>query len=74
MSLLMATGHPEAGHYPLGFMWDEAAIVTERENARMIAESSLMDAVISSQFSKKAGEEKRKLVSNFNLEAKLRSN
>lgn len=73
MSLLLDAGHSEAVRYPLGFMWDEAAIVTERRNHELLAQSALMDAVISSQFSKKGGEEKRKMVSKFNVEAKART-
>lgn len=32
MSLLLASGHPQAMHYPLGRVFDEARLVVERRN------------------------------------------
>jgi len=35
VGLLLGNGHPDAGGYPLGFLGDEAALVSERQNGML---------------------------------------
>lgn len=53
MSLCLDHGHPEARLYPLGMLHDEAALIEERESARISTEASLRQSVIASLFGKK---------------------
>lgn len=39
MNLLLGNGHPDADLYPLGMLHDEAALVIERMNAIVVAQS-----------------------------------
>lgn len=46
MSLLLAAGHPNARHYRIGFLWSESRIVRQRENAKVLQDATVMQAVI----------------------------
>jgi hypothetical protein len=45
----MAAGHPEARDYPLGLLFDEAELVSERKNHDMATIALLTDLAISKQ-------------------------
>lgn len=68
----MAGGHPEARHYPLGMLYDESALVEERENGRIAIESSLIQLAAASVVSKPARSAFTKRVKALNVETKLR--
>lgn len=57
MNLLYSHGHPNAHNYPLGYVWDESEIVTERMNNMVATEAVLTQLAISSVLSKKAHKE-----------------
>lgn len=61
-SLLVANGHPNAGLYPLGMLNDEAALVIEQENNRIVTEATLIQAAATSVLSKEGGEYFRDLL------------
>lgn len=44
MSLLLASGHPQAMHYPIGRVFDEAALVVERRNGELVTMGVLIQA------------------------------
>ncbi len=53
MNLLLANGHRDAWHYPLGMLYDEADLVVERENGRIITEAQTLQLAMASVLSKK---------------------
>lgn len=54
MNLLLASGHADAIHYPLGQLYDEANLVIERENNRILTEANLLQLAVGSLLSDKA--------------------
>lgn len=56
VSLLLANGHPNAASYPIGRVWLESEIVTDRIN-KHIADNALMTQLaVSTILSESAGE------------------
>lgn len=55
VSLLLSEGHQFARQYPIAVVWSEARIVRQRQAARRKLDASLMQMVIGSMFSAKAG-------------------
>lgn len=53
VSLLLDHGHPAARKYPLGMVWEEALIVTERVNLMVVTQAQLTRMAISASFSNK---------------------
>lgn len=51
---MIAAGHPEAYQYPLGMLHDEAAIVSERENNKIVTEAQLLQLAVHSILAKEA--------------------
>lgn len=68
----MAGGHADARQYPLGMLYDEAALVEERENGRIATESILIQLAAAGVMSKPARSAFTKRVKNLNVETKLR--
>lgn len=68
----MANGHPEARHYPLGMVYDEAALVEERENGRIVTEAMLLQTAVASILSKKAKSAFTKQIKSLTVEVKPR--
>ena len=66
----MEVGHADAADYPLGMMWDELILVTERHNSRLVADAVLLQAALASVHSKKAGSSFQKRVKGLNVETK----
>lgn len=66
----MANGHPEARHYPLGMVHDEAALVEERENGRIVTEAMLLQTAVASILSSKAKTAFTKQIKSLNVEVK----
>lgn len=62
VSLLMANGHPDARHYPIGLVWTEAEMVTNRINNDMATTALLNQMAVSSLFSKEGGEQFTKII------------
>jgi hypothetical protein len=54
---LLANGHPEAPHYPIGVVWDEAQIVVGRDNRNFATTAILLQMAVSSMFSKDSAKE-----------------
>lgn len=46
-------------------MWEEAALVVERDNGQLASEALLMQMAVSSLFSKEAGAEFNKLITRL---------
>lgn len=42
----MAEGHPDAARYPLGILWTEATIATQRTNQRHVTDALLVQGAI----------------------------
>lgn len=55
MSLLKDAGHPTAHRYPIGMVFDEAALVVERRNSDQATATALLQLAVASILDKKAG-------------------
>lgn len=55
MSLLLEHGHVHAQEYPIGLVWVETALVTERVNELKADQAVLTQMAVSSLFGKKGG-------------------
>lgn len=44
MNLLLASGHPEALHYPIGRVYDEARLIVERRNGELVSMAVVIQA------------------------------
>ena len=55
MSLLLSEGHADARAYPIVMAWSEARIIRQRHAMRRMRDAAVMQMVIGSQFSEKAG-------------------
>jgi hypothetical protein len=53
VSFLLAEGHKEAHHYPIGMLSNESLIAQERINAQSVTEAILVQAAVSSLLDKK---------------------
>ncbi len=47
VSLLLANGHPEAWHYPIGFLYEQASFVAERLDAVEANRATMLQSAIS---------------------------
>lgn len=65
VSLLRANGHPEAPHYPVHRVWEEAALVAAQLNQMMVTEAILLQMAVASLFSKDSGREFQKLIKSM---------
>jgi hypothetical protein len=63
---LLANGHIEAQHYPLGMVWDEASIVVEHVNRLEATRATLLQMAVSSVLSKEAGKLFREQIQRLN--------
>lgn len=66
VSLLMTNGHVDAQSYPVGMVWDEAAIVVENVNRMEATRATLLQMAVSSVLSKEAGKLFRETVNRLN--------
>lgn len=46
MSLLLAHGHVYASEYPIGFLWDESALVADRLNRQIVSEAVILHQIM----------------------------
>lgn len=60
MNLLVANGHVSAFDYPIGRVFDESAIIVEREQGRIATDVSLRQLMLGALFSKKGRTEFKK--------------
>ena len=65
VSLLMDHGHPQARHYPLGRLMDEARLVVQRVNNGHATTAILLQGAVSGVLSKKANKEFQKQISRL---------
>lgn len=65
VSLLRANGHPEAPHYPVHRVWEEAALVVAHLNQQAVTGAVLTQAAVAGLFSKDAGREFQKLIKSL---------
>jgi hypothetical protein len=63
---LLASGHPEAPHYPLGVLWDESQIVVARDNRNFATTAILLQMAVSTLFSKEAGKQFSDTIKDLN--------
>jgi hypothetical protein len=56
VSLLVAEGHVQAAHYPVGMVFDEAQLVVERLNRAEATRAVLLQMAVSAVLTKEAGE------------------
>lgn len=62
MSLLLAHGHTQAQFYPLRRVWEEAALVADRENSLEASRAILMNKAVSAVIDKKASSDFKKTI------------
>lgn len=67
MSLCLEHGHPHAARYALGRLHDEAALIEERVNSRIITINELLKLAVGSMLSKKARTELSKQTKRLNV-------
>ena len=65
VNLLLANGHPQAMHYPLGYLIDEATIVVRRINNGYVTQATLLQGAVSGVLSKKANKEFQKQINRL---------
>ena len=65
MSLLLSEGHFYARHYPVAVVWSEARIVRQRQSAKTKLDAAVMQMIVSSVFSKKAGKQLENLLAEL---------
>lgn len=66
ISLLMAEGHPDARHYPIGMVWDEASLVVSRINRAHATDALLIQLAVGAVLSKKGAQEFSKQIKRLN--------
>lgn len=66
ISLLLAEGHQDARHYPIGMVWDEAKLVVERRNRAHATDAMLIQLAVGSVLSKKGAQEFSKQIKRLN--------
>jgi hypothetical protein len=54
---LLDHGHPDAGLYPFGVVWDEAELVVQRLNNQQATAAILIQAAISSVLAEEGGKQ-----------------
>lgn len=69
----MASGHPDAIHYTLGRLYDEANLVIERDNNRIITEAQLAQTAVAGILSEKARSAFTKHIKSLNVVSKPRA-
>lgn len=62
MSLLLSEGHANAYYYPIGRLYDESNIVTERNNAKMSLQTVLAQHAHGAVSSRKGGSALQKVL------------
>lgn len=66
----MEHGHSNAEHYTLGRLHDEAVLIQERHNGKMLTENNLLTLAVHSLLSKRARNEHQKMIKKLNVETK----
>lgn len=66
VSLLLSEGHPDAPHYPIGMVWDEARLAVERINRFHATQAVLVQQAVSSILSKDGAKEFKKTITGLN--------
>lgn len=61
----MDHGHPEARHYPLGVVWDEAQLVVDRLNGLEATRALLTQMAVAALFSKEGAKTFQKMIKGF---------
>lgn len=67
---MIASGHSDAIHYPLGQLYDESNLVVERENNRIITEAQLAQMGIAAILSAKSRAAFTKQIKSLNVTVK----
>lgn len=67
---MLAHGHVDAVHYPLGRLFDEANLVRERVNTLMITEAQLAQHGVAGILSAKARKSFSEMVKSLNVVTK----
>lgn len=62
-------GHPEARHYPIGYLWDEVTLVRERLNQAATSEATLLQLAVGSLLSNETGKQFKKALDALNVTA-----
>lgn len=68
MNLLLASGHPEAGEYPIGRVFDEAKLLVDRRNGELATLGVIIQSATATtgmSASKDAGEHFKKLITSL---------
>ena len=68
----MASGHPDAIHYTLGQLYDEANLVIERDNNRIVTEAQLAQMGVAGILSAKSRAAFTKQIKSLNVVSKPR--
>jgi hypothetical protein len=68
LNLLLSEGHDRPGHYPLGMLYDEANLVVERNNARIVTEARLLRTAVASLLIKQSRGHFEKMTKSLNVE------
>jgi hypothetical protein len=55
VSLCLANGHTEPHKYPLGWLGDEAELIIQAQNNKIVTEAHLTQLAVASILSKEAG-------------------
>lgn len=63
----MEAGHTEAWQYPLGMLGDEAGLVQERQNNKIVTEAQLIQLATHSLLSKDARKAFSKTIKSINV-------
>lgn len=59
---MLANGHPEAWHYPLGRLSDEAHLIVERDNMRIASEAIALKAAAAAVMTEDGAEHFNELI------------
>lgn len=73
MSLLRSEGHTAPETYPFGYLHDEALLVVERQNARMLTEAELLRQSVLSILSKEGGKKLKDFRARLAIDVEARS-
>ena len=69
----MSEGHADAAHYTLGRLYDEANLVIERNNNRIVTEAQLAQTGVAAILSAKSRSNFTKHIKSLNVRVKPRA-
>jgi len=68
VSLLLDHGHPQARHYPVGMVWEEARLVVDRTNQQEASRTVLLHVAAAAVMSKKGHQALKKVLKELTSE------